>query len=424
VENPDWLKLDNAANIYPATSSPKSPTQFRLSVTLTVPVKFDSLQTAWDRMLKRCPYFQVYLRRGFFWYYLQRHQDIPPIELLDVIPATFQIKNKKTHLIRIGARGRTIAIDFSHIITDGNGGMRFFLGLLSEYFRLEGMAVSKLAGVPQPEEQPAENEFEDAHRNFFSGNLPKPTKLSAAYHLSGSPVRTAQFKSITGIVPVDEMLSITRQYKVSITEFLTAVYLLVLLKIYQQESLAAHSVIRLQVPVNMRKYQSSATMRNFSLFVSPEIDAKFGEYSFEEILKRVHHTMQIQINRKELGRQVSRNVGGEMNMFVRSVPLLFKDIYLAGLYRSLGEKCYSGVLSNLGPIMVPQEIEAKIDFFSACLLPNFQLKKSCAMLSFSENMIIRFNSVIESTEAEKLFFTKLVEMGIHVRVKEEQNADL
>jgi len=85
-QNKDWLKLDNAAKIYPATSSRKSPAQFRLAVTLNSPVKLKILQQAWERMLKRCPYFQVYLRRGFFWYYLQRHQDIPPIELMELIP--------------------------------------------------------------------------------------------------------------------------------------------------------------------------------------------------------------------------------------------------------------------------------------------------------------------------------------------------
>ena len=43
--------------------------------------------------------------------------------------------------------------------------------------------------------------------------------------------------------------------------------------------------MRIEVPVNMRNKLPSRTMRNFSLFVLPEIDVRLGTYTFEEILK-------------------------------------------------------------------------------------------------------------------------------------------
>ncbi|RLC47819.1 MAG: hypothetical protein DRI23_10975 [Candidatus Cloacimonadota bacterium] len=421
-KNLDWLKLDNAAKIYPATSSRKSPAQFRLAVTLNSPVKLKILQQAWERMLKRCPYFQVYLRRGFFWYYLQRHQDIPPIELMELIPTpTFHMNHKFSHLIRISARESTIALDFSHIITDGNGGMRFLIGLIYEYLRLDGAHINKIETIPYPDDEPSADEFEDGHRKFFPGNLPKPDALPKAYHISDKPFTHKDFKLISGKIQLDDILKISRQNQVSTTEYLSAVYMFSLMQIYKQENREKNpknTIIRLEVPVNMRKFHPSGTMRNFSLYVSPEIDLKLGDFTFEEILKKVHHSMQIQIDSKELGRQTSRNVGGELNLIVRIIPLFVKDIYLSNLYRRLGENCYSGVLSNLGSISIPDAAKPFIKSFDCILVPNHGMKKSCVVLSFQNELTINFSSVVESTELERLFFTKLVEDGISVSVKE------
>jgi len=40
------------------------------------------------------------------------------------------------------------------------------------------------------------------------------------------------------------------------------------------------------------------------------------------------------------------------------------------------------------------------------------------VLSFQNELTINFSSVVESTELERLFFTKLVDDGIPVSVKE------
>jgi Alcohol acetyltransferase len=421
-QNKDWLKLDNAAKIYPATSSRKSPAQFRLNVTLHSPIILKILKQAWERTLKRCPYFQVYLRRGFFWYYLQKHQDIPSIELMDPIPTpTFHLNHKSAHLIRISARVNTIALDFSHIITDGNGAMRFLLALVFEYLRIDGVTIDNIEGIPHPDDEPSSNEFEDSHRKFFPGNLPQPDALPKAYHIPDKPFSHKKFKLITGKLQLDKIINFSRQKQVSTTEYLTAVYMFSLMNIYKQEAKTQklkNSIIRLEVPVNMRKFHPSETMRNFSLYVSPEIDLKLGDFTFDEILKKVHHSMQIQIDSKELGRQTSRNVGGELNPIVRIIPLFIKDIYLSDLYRRLGENCYSGVLSNLGSITIPEAAKPFMNAFDCILVPNHGMKKSCVVLSFQNELTINFSSVIESTELERLFFTKLVEDGIPVSVKE------
>ena len=183
-------------------------------------------------------------------------------------------------------------------------------------------------------------------------------------------------------------------------------------------------VLRLEVPVNLRKYYDTITMRNFSLYTSIEIDLKLGDYSFGDILKKVHHSMRLQNDRKELNRQVSRNVRGETNPFIRIVPIIMKNIYMVDLYSKLGEKCYSGVLSNLGPLELPENFSSHIESFNFVLNPNHVMKKSVTVVSWQKALRINISSVIEDRELERLFFTKLTDDGISVHIKETKNADL
>ena len=75
-----WMKLDNAAKIYPAARSRRSPGVFRLSMELTENIDADILFSALERTLKRLPGFSQRLQRGLFWYYLEHQDNTPPIQ--------------------------------------------------------------------------------------------------------------------------------------------------------------------------------------------------------------------------------------------------------------------------------------------------------------------------------------------------------
>jgi len=272
----DWLRLDNAAKIYPSSFSARSPDVFRLSVRLTAPVRVSALDQALRRVLPRCPYFQVYLRRGFFWYYLQRNDAVPALQPLGDEPvAAIPIRKRDSHLLRVRARERTIAIDFSHVLTDGGGGLRFLGTLTVEYLRLCGVPVSGWEPFLDPDASPTAEESEDAHNRFFGGRLPKPARRSPAYQIADG--RRADFRVITGRMSVARVLDLARVHGVSLTEYLVAIYVDSLVEERRTEGRRSRSTVRLEVPVNMRQFHPSQTMRNFSLYVSPEIDLALGE---------------------------------------------------------------------------------------------------------------------------------------------------
>ncbi len=413
----DWLKLDNAAKIYPATSSRKSPAQFRLSVRMKENINYNAIYTAWKLMLKRCPYFHVHLKKGFFWYYLQYYDQTPPIQLWQKFPDIFETHLNTAELICLSIRDNIISLDFSHVLTDGNGSMRFFMGLIYEYLRQSGYQIKNPDRIPSPGEEVLHSEIEDAHRKYFPGNLPNPETLSAAYYLPGKPVEEYDF--ITGEMLLSDILQLAHDNKVSLTTYLTAEYM-DCLKIMadKYKTLRKSSTIRLQIPVNMRRFFYSNTMRNFSLYVSPEIDLKLGDYDFQEILEKVDLSVKLQTDTKALSRQISRNVGGELNPIVRLVPRLFKNLYLSGLYSHLGERCYSGILSNLGKIDVAASALPHISSFEVLVLPNYKIKKACAAYTFADKLTVSFCSVVQNRELERYFFSHFASRGIDVTIRE------
>ena len=62
-----WMRLDNAAKIYPAAKRRNWNNFFRLSATLTEPVDAAVLRSALDVTVRRFPSIAVRLRRGVFW---------------------------------------------------------------------------------------------------------------------------------------------------------------------------------------------------------------------------------------------------------------------------------------------------------------------------------------------------------------------
>ena len=71
MEKLRWLRLDNAAKIYPAARSQRWSNVFRLSASLQETVDVAVMQSALDVTVRRFPSIAARLRKGVFWYYLQ-----------------------------------------------------------------------------------------------------------------------------------------------------------------------------------------------------------------------------------------------------------------------------------------------------------------------------------------------------------------
>ncbi|MFR9191379.1 MAG: hypothetical protein ACLVL7_15010, partial [Anaerotruncus massiliensis (ex Togo et al. 2019)] len=74
-----WSRLDNAAKIFPSTSSKQDPKVFRFACELCEPVDPEVLRRALGRTLEKFPPFRSVLRRGLFWYFLEQSDLVPEV---------------------------------------------------------------------------------------------------------------------------------------------------------------------------------------------------------------------------------------------------------------------------------------------------------------------------------------------------------
>lgn len=356
-----------------------------------------------------------------FWNYLEFNNNPPRIQPEEEIPCTaFAINRKSEPLYRVLIRANRISVEFIHILTDGAGAVEYLKSLLYTYLRLTGNSVTSSEGIIIPDSPVAEDEVEDSFKKFFR-KLPPPENLSKAWHLPFRLNEKPRLRVLLADMKVCELLHLSREKKVSITEFMVAVYLFSLQKVYLDETeikpKQKFNVLRVEVPVNMRNKLPSRSMRNFSLFVTPEIDLRLGTYTFEEILKNVHHYMQTMSDIKQISRFMSSNVGHEKMLLIRVLPLFVKRMAIAAIYRGLGSKKCSGIFTNLGVIRLPEEMEKLVD--SMYIIPpptNKRVKVSCAIVSFKDNVRMCFNNISDSTELERYFLKHLSELGIHIKI--------
>ena len=395
---------------------------FRITASLKKPVKYSAIKEAVEITSMRFPYFSVSLGSGLFWHYLEYNHQLPRIQTEERIPCTaFAAKRKDEPLYRILVKENRISVEFIHILTDGGGALEYLKSLLFTYFRLTGNKFNSTEGIILPESAIAAGEMEDGYNRFFRKKTPPPGKLTKAWHLPFSLDSKPRLKIIHSEIGLEKLYELARRYNVSITEYLVSVYLYSLQKIFLEEKeiekKQKRGVLRVEVPVNMRKKLPSITMRNFSLFVLPEIDLRLGVYSFEEILKIVNYQLQTGADIKQIGRFLSQNVGHEKSFFVRVLPLFIKSMAISAVYRKLGSNQCSGIMTNLGVIRIPEEMESLIDSFELVPTPpNTHVKISCAMVTFRNKLHLSFGNISRSTRFEMHFLKHLTESGIPVRV--------
>ena len=84
-----------------------------------------------------------------------------------------------------------------------------------------------------------------------------------------------------GLVPVDQLRKVSQQYSSSVTEYLTAVLLQSLLENQAARHYRHPRPVALAIPINLRQWIPSETLRHFILTARPCIDPQLGAYTIE-----------------------------------------------------------------------------------------------------------------------------------------------
>lgn len=415
-----WMRLDNAAKIYPAAKRRRWNNFFRLSATLSEPIDRDILKTALDVTVRRFPSIAVRLCKGVFWYYLEELSSPPEITDEACWPlahAPFETINSCA--LRVIVYGSRLAVEFYHALTDGTGGMIFLKTLLAEYLEQRyGVVIPNECGVLDRLEVPHEDEFEDSflkNRGECSAGRRKSTAFKIKY-----TTEPDDFRHLTTMMfDVTEALTVSKKFNATLTEFVAAAMLMALQRIQDTQipNKNKQKPIRVVIPVNLRKLFKSITLRNFADVVMPEIDPRMGDYDFDEIIKAVKHQLGFEVTAKRMQARFTPNANAERSMLLRVAPLFAKNIVMKAIYNSVGERTSCLNISNLGKIEVPDVMHQYVTRFDFILGVQATKPNNCGMLSYNGTVYMNFirNTVESCLELE--FYKVLRENGLHVCVE-------
>lgn len=417
----DWMRLDNAALIFPAVRRRDWTNAFRVSATLKEPVEPELLQQAVDSLLPRFPSMYVSLHRGLFWYYLQKLKRAPRVRQDGACPLIHMTgKELRECCLRVLYYENRIAVECFHALTDGSGGMVFLKTLTAQYLSLRhGISIPAAEGVLDPLETPHPAELEDSFTRT-AGQVPLSRKEENSLHLGGRREEDGFLHLTIASVPEARLLALAHEYGCTVTAFLCAVMLQSILKLARLPQGGRWA--KVTVPVNLRKVLGGETLRNFALTVNVGVDPRLGSYTLKELTRAVQSQLETQVTAQQMAARVAANVQPSQNFLIKILPLPIKNFALRMVYRRVGECKGSINVSNLGKTKLPGEMAAYVRFLDFTIGPQATYANNCSVVSYGG--VTRINLIRSTVEPrlERDFLTRLVELGLEVTVDSNERS--
>ncbi len=422
----DWYQLDLSAIVYPTLQRRDFSSVYRLSVVLKEEIQQDLLQQALDMTLPRFPTYKAAIRKGLFWRYLEPNDRPGPFVQKDVRnpcqPMYFKANNR--YLVRVYYFRNRIALEAHHSLGDGTGGMCVLMTLTATYLRLLGAEGIDNGGfVLDIHGTPEEGELEDAYMRYANAKVRPPRVEERSYRVRGTAEPFYTLNIIDGIMSVSEVMAAAKRYGATITEYLNAVLLQALLLKQEEDHASRLRPVKIAMPVNLRRFFPSITLRNFITMIYPGVDPRLGEYTFEEIVVQVRNYMRYYLNEKLLRGDITTNAATQRNPFIRVVPLFIKDFVVRMFYTKVQDRNSSAGLTNMGVMKVPEGMKPYIERFDIYMGQPFSRRTNCAIISFGDILTVNFASSIVETDVERHFFRRLVKDGIHVKIESNRETD-
>lgn len=412
----NWYPLDNAAKIYPPNTNSESPFVFSFSARIDREVDPELLDRALNAQLQKMPTFKTALKRGFFWYYLESNSRPARCEPQpDNYLRKIDTEKNNGYMFEVFYRKNIITINFHHCLTDGTGGINFFLELLFNYFSLRGDEV-ETEGVIRPSAAPhVFDEAEDTFRVFDKQKANISLFEKDAYRFKGRPYDYDGCGIICAKMPVDDIKAVAKKYNATITEYLAALYMLTIYEAWLKDKPVKNKDVKILVPINLRSRFSSKTMRNFTLYVRCKHDFH-TDISLEDCIALCKEQIAKGLDTEEIEKLIHYNVKIEKNVLIKIVPLFLKDIVMKLSYMRVGENLQSGDISNIGLVKTPECFNGRLKDLTFVIGPTKSAKQNLGVIGYNGNIYITSARGYVENDIERILIRKLADSGIDITV--------
>ncbi|MGN1123068.1 MAG: hypothetical protein ACI4RR_01895 [Eubacterium sp.] len=406
------LPLDNAAKIYTAAMNKNWNSVFGVSVHLVRDVNILALKKAVKDLYYRFPSFYVSLKKEFFW------DCFVPCTNTDIVEAegsspckSFDISDKSKPLFRVVYSKREIRCEFFHSITDGTGANEYLKALIYQYLKNCRIELYGCDEIKTAKEHFKTEEIRDDFRENYEKGVRCSRADSNAYQVRLDKER--DFLSRMQIcLPIDEFSFIAKQrYNCTVTQLVSGIYALSLLKEYQKDGKSARPV-KLSIPVNLRKFYGSNTLRNFSSYITVNVTPD-AQYTLENVIALIKSQMTEKIKKESFTAMISQNIADEDMLISKYSPNFIKRIVMKAAFYLYGEMKYTSTVTNLGYITLPPDIQGEIEYFSVTLGETAINRINCAVAGYKNTLCVTLSSVSKNMDIQNSFMRILDENGLN-----------
>jgi NRPS condensation-like uncharacterized protein len=222
---------------------------------------------------------------------------------------------------------------------------------------------------------------------------------------------------IAAKVPTDELVKLAKDHGSTVSEYLVALLYYSIIITGQPHQLAKRPVA-MTVPINLRKFFPSKSIRNFSLYLSTSIQTDGSQPVFADLLQEIKRQFQRERNIPKMQNRLNLNVDFEKTIWIQLLPLFIKNVLFKIGYAVIGDLPFTTSLSNFGQIDLPDALANHIDSFEFNLASG--KKKGLAVNSFRGKTSLVFNRCFQDTAMEEAFLSHLGHEGLHVVVQSNE----
>ena len=417
---PAWTKLDNTAILFPVIASKDMSNVYRICATLKEEIDGDLLQQAQDILLPQLLAFRMRLKMGLFWYYFEENDRQPPkVEPENSSPGAYINKSRNNqYMFRVTYYKKRINLEVFHALTDGFGGLIFLRELVYQYLRLAH--PDALAGEKNRLSPGLVLDMEDSYVKSFR----KPKSRKEAYKakktviIKGERMPKGELGVLSGYFPLDQLKAAAKRHGVTINQYLVGVFVY---SIYMEYLKGQPSDLPIGccVPVDLRGFYESHTMKNFFAMVMAQFKPEKESYTLEEVLKIISESLKRQITKENLDTILSYNVSNEQNIFLRPVPIFIKNIAIRSVYYSTVDAT-TATMTNIGDVQLREPYKDYVSHFYAMLAMSRGQNLKGAIVSFNGTLILTFTSVLTDLSIQKRFFREIANDGVQVAVESNE----
>lgn len=409
-----WRRLDNAAKLFPAASSKRDTRVFRFYCELKEDIQQEILQKAVDRTLEKYPIFLSVLRKGLFWHYLEQSNKRPVVREEYKEPcSSLYIRDKRDLLFEVTYYKKRINFEVFHVLTDGTGASEFVRELVKNYLYLAHHEDGLEDVVLSEYSESLFDQEADGFERYYSRQADrKKEKKPAAHQLRGNRRELGILQTTEAEIPVKELRYQAKTYGVSMTVFLTAVYLCAIHRTMtrRQES----KPVVLMVPVNLRNFFPTNTMLNFFNWIEPGYHFQGGKEEFTDVVQKVNACFKEELTAEKMEKRMNDYFALQVHPILKFAPLELKNVCI-NIGARTAESDVTAIFSNMGIIRMPESYETYIRYFGVYTsTPKVEL----CMCSFRDKIYLGFTSRYDCDAIKDNFFQILKEQEVKPEILE------